>query len=67
MNNNKLSLDDVIANHEKLKAFSENYNDKRGAFYSAEEHGQLAAWLKDYKRLLALEEEYKEKLQQAEK
>ena len=51
MNNNKLSLDDVIANHEKLKAFSENYNDKRGAFYSAEEHEQLAEWLEELKSI----------------
>lgn len=33
-----LSIDEAINKHKNLKMFAEGTNDKRGAFYSAEEH-----------------------------
>ena len=44
-----LSIDEAIKNHKKLKILAEGTNDKRGAFYSAEEHEQLAEWLEELK------------------
>ena len=48
------SIDEAIEKHKKLKISAERTNDKRGAFYSAEEHKQLAEWLEDYKRIKML-------------
>ena len=44
-----LSIDEAIKNHKKLKILAEGTNDKRGAFYSEEEHEQLADWLEELK------------------
>ena len=49
-----MTIDEPIEKHKKLKISAERNNDKRGAFYSAEEHKQLAEWLEELK-------EYKEK------
>lgn len=44
-----LSIDEAIKKHKKLKILAEGTNDKRGSFYSAEEHEQLANWLEELK------------------
>ena len=44
-----MTIDEAIKNHKNLKIFAEGTNDKRGAFYSAEEHEQLAEWLEELK------------------
>ena len=44
-----MTLDDAIEKHKKMKKASELHNDKRGAFYTAEEHEQLAEWLEELK------------------
>ena len=44
-----LSIDDAIEKHKKLKILGKGTNDKRSAFYSAEEHEQLADWLEELK------------------
>ena len=49
-----MTIDEAIEKHKKLKINSERTNDKRGAFYSEEEHEQLAEWLEELKK-------YKEK------
>ncbi len=46
-----LSIDEAINKHKNLKMFAEGTNDKRGAFYSAEEHEQIAEWLEELKEL----------------
>ena len=40
-----LSIDEAIEKHKKLKILAKGTNDKRGAFYSAKEHEQIAEWL----------------------
>ena len=45
-----LSIDEAIEKHKKLKINAERTNDKRGAFYSAEEHEQIAEWLEELKK-----------------
>ena len=42
-----MTIDEVIEKHKKLKINAERTNDKRGAFYSAEEHEQIAEWLEE--------------------
>ena len=49
-----MTIDEPIEKHKKLKISAERNNDKRGAFYSAEEHKQIAEWLEELKK-------YKEK------
>ena len=49
-----MTIDESIEKHKKLKISAERNNDKRGAFYSAEEHEQLAEWLEDYERIKML-------------
>ena len=44
-------IDEAIEKHKKLKISAERNNDKRGAFYSGEEHKQLAEWLEELKEL----------------
>ena len=44
-----MTIDEAIKKHKKLKIHAERTNDKRGAFYSAEEHGQLTEWLEELK------------------
>ncbi len=44
-----MTIDESIKYHKKLKNFAKERNDKRGAFYSAEEHEQLAEWLEELK------------------
>ena len=44
-----LSIDEVIKKHKKLKILAERTNDKRGSFYSSEEHEQIAEWLEELK------------------
>ena len=44
-----MTIDEAIKNHKNLKIFAERNNDKRGAFYSAEEHEQIADWLEELK------------------
>ena len=46
-----MTIDEAIKNHKKLKILAKVTNDKRGAFYSAEEHEQLAEWLEELKAL----------------
>ena len=45
----RLTIDETIEKHKKLKIHAERTNDKRGAFYSAEEHKQIAEWLEELK------------------
>ena len=49
-----MMIDEPIEKHKKLKISAERNNDKRGAFYSGEEHKQIAEWLEELKK-------YKEK------
>ena len=49
-----MTIDEEIEKHKKLKISAERNNDKRGAFYSDEEHKQIAEWLEELKK-------YKEK------
>ena len=49
-----MMIDEPIEKHKKLKISAERNNDKRGAFYSGEEHKQIAEWLEDYKRIKML-------------
>ena len=51
---NDMTIDEAIEKHKKLKINSERTNDKRGVFYSEEEHKQIAEWLEELKK-------YKEK------
>lgn len=44
-----MTLDEAIFKHRTLRKSSENHNDKRGVFYSSEEHEQLAEWLEQLK------------------
>lgn len=44
-----MTLDEAIFKHRTLRKSSENHNDKRGVFYSSEEHEQLAEWLEELK------------------
>lgn len=44
-----MTIDETIEKHKKLKISAERNNDKRGAFYSAEEHKQIAEWLEELK------------------
>ena len=44
-----MTIDESIKKHKKLKIHAERTNDKRGAFYSAKEHEQLAEWLEELK------------------
>lgn len=46
-----MTIDEAIEKHEKLKINAESTNDKRGAFYSAEEHKQLVEWLEELKNI----------------
>ena len=46
-----ITLDEAIEKHKIMKKESELHNDKRGVFYSAEEHEQLAEWLEELKAL----------------
>ena len=46
-----MTLDEAIFKHRTLRKSSENHNDKRGVFYSSEEHEQLAEWLEELKEL----------------
>ena len=46
-----MTIDEAIKKHKKLKIHAERANDKRGAFYSAKEHEQLAEWLEELKFL----------------
>ena len=46
---NDMTIDEAIENHKKLKINAERTNDKRGAFYSDEEHEQIAEWLEELK------------------
>ena len=46
-----MTIDESIEKHKKLKISAERNNDKRGAFYSAEEHKQLAEWLEELKAI----------------
>ena len=48
---NDMTIDEAIENHKKLKINAERTNDKRGAFYSDEEHKQLAEWLEELKAI----------------
>ena len=45
------SIDEAIEKHKKLKISAEMNNDKRGAFYSGEEHKQIADWLEELKAI----------------
>ena len=49
-----MTIDEAINKHKKLKILAEGTNDKRGAFYSYEEHEQLAEWLEELKALRLL-------------
>ena len=44
-----MTIDEEIEKHKKLKISAERNNDKRGAFYSGEEHKQIAEWLEELK------------------
>ena len=46
-----MMIDEPIEKHKKLKISAERNNDKRGAFYSGEEHKQIAEWLEELKFL----------------
>ena len=46
-----LSIDEAIEKHKIMKKASELHNDKRGVFYSAEEHEQIAEWLEELKSI----------------
>ena len=46
-----MTIDESIEKHKKLKISAERNNDKRGAFYSAEEHKQIAEWLEELKAI----------------
>ena len=46
-----MTIDEAIENHKKLKINAERTNDKRGAFYSDEEHKQIAEWLEELKAI----------------
>ena len=46
-----LSIDEAIEKHKKMKKASELHNDKRGVFYTAEEHEQLVEWLEELKSI----------------
>ena len=46
-----MTIDEAINKHKHLKSSSERFNDKRGAFYSAEEHEQLIEWLEELKAI----------------
>ena len=46
-----MTINDAIKKHKKLKIRAEETNDKRGVFYSAEEHKQLAEWLEELKAI----------------
>ena len=50
-----ISIDEAIKKHKKLKILAEGTNDKRGAFYSAEEHEQLSEWLEELKAIKELD------------
>lgn len=45
-----LSIDEAIEVHKKLLSTASKYNDRRGVFYTAEEHEQLAEWLEELKK-----------------
>ena len=44
-----MTIDEAIKKHKKLKNFAKGYDDKRGAFYNAKEHEQIAEWLEELK------------------
>ena len=46
-----MTIDEPIEKHKKLKIKAERTNDKRGAFYSGEEHKQIAEWLEELKAI----------------
>ena len=46
-----MTIDEPIEKHKKLKINAERNNDKRGAFYSGEEHKQIAEWLEELKAI----------------
>ena len=46
-----MTIDEAIEKHKKLKIKAEITNDKRGAFYSGEEHEQIVEWLEELKAL----------------
>ena len=46
-----MTIDEEIEKHKKLKISAERNNDKRGAFYSGEEHKQIAEWLEELKAI----------------
>ena len=46
-----MTIDEPIEKHKKLKIKAERTNDKRGAFYSGEEHEQLSEWLEELKAI----------------
>ena len=46
-----MTIDEPIEKHKKLKISAERNNDKRGAFYSGEEHKQITEWLEELKEL----------------
>ena len=57
------SIDEAIEKHKKLKISAERNNDKRGAFYSDEEHKQIAEWLEELKELRKIKEDYSKGMQ----
>ena len=48
---NDMTIAEPIEKHKKLKISAEMNNDKRGAFYSGEEHKQIAEWLEELKAI----------------
>lgn len=46
-----MTIDETINTHKLQSNESRNYNDRRGVFYDAEEHEQLAEWLEELKAL----------------
>lgn len=48
-----MTIEQAILNHGILKISAEEHSDKQGAFYSAEEHGQIVEWLEELKELRA--------------
>ena len=46
-----MTIDEEIEKHKKLKISAERNNDKRGAFYSGEEHKQIEDWLEELKAI----------------
>ena len=46
-----MTIDEPIEKHKKLKISAKRNNDKLGAFYSGEEHKQIAEWLEELKAI----------------